>query len=257
MKRSFFIALGLYVLLFAALMRLQLPRVASPKSIDVSSLRIIKKECTCKVCKCKNCVAHTTKPKSAPPKNTQHTQTIAKAKLPKTARAQHRSKPKRVHRPKKKRHKKHKKVVSSKPKVTHTKTTAVASTLKKEVHPAAAAPSVPSTPSTQHVAATQQKSAPASVNPQRLRNYLATIRAIVMRHRRYPRIARRLRYEGVVKLRFIITKDGTLHGLKILTSSNHAILDNAALATLKEAAKEFPPPPKKIEVVLPLEYRLR
>ncbi len=259
MKRSFFIALGLYALLFAALIRLQLPHVTFPKSIDVSSLRIIKKECTCKVCRCKNCVAHSTIAKSTPPKNVQHTHTIAKAKPPKIAKPQHRSKPKAVHRSKTKRHKKRKKTVSSKPKATHPKMAkkSALSASKKKVQSSVPMHSASATHSTRHVAAMQQKSALSSVNSQQLRNYLATIRSIVMRHRRYPRIARRLHYEGVVKLHFTITKAGSVQNVRILTSSNHAILDKAALSTLKEAAREFPKPPRRIDVVLPLEYRLR
>ena len=256
MKRSFFIALGLYALLLALFLRLELPRSTPAKKLDVSTLRLIEPVCSCKVCSCKNCSAHTSKSlqkqqkkRNNPPKRLQKRQKpkVYKNHLPKKHLYKKRIKRKSA----KKFHAKQKsRVAPQKRSAPH-----VASKVpvqEKSASQASSASSAPAKP-----APLQKEQQKQQISSQALRNYTARIRAIVMRHRHYPRIARKLHYEGVVKLRFTITESGSVRDVRIVAPSKHAVLDRAALATLKEAAKEFPPPPRKMEIVLPLEYRLR
>jgi periplasmic protein TonB len=75
----------------------------------------------------------------------------------------------------------------------------------------------------------------------------------------YPRAARRAGIEGTARVWMQIDRDGVLRDQRLEASSGHRILDEAALALVRRAAP-FPPPPgaapRRIEVVLPVSYRL-
>ena len=254
MKRSFFIALGLYALLLALLLHLELPRSTPAKKLDVSTLRLIEPVCSCKVCSCKSCSAHPKKNLQKPQKKSTNSPQLSqkrkkpkllKKRLPKKHFYKKRTKKKSV----KKFHAKQKSRVAPKKSGTPQVTAKAPVQKKSAPHSASSASAKP--------APLQKVQPKQQISSQELQNYTARIRAIVMRHRHYPRIARKLHYEGMVKLRFTITKTGSVQDLRVVSSSKHAVLDRAALATLKEAAREFPPPPQKMEIVLPLEYRLR
>ncbi|GEM_PF-5948859 len=49
----------------------------------------------------------------------------------------------------------------------------------------------------------------------------------------YPERARRARWEGVVELELLIGSDGSVDSVRVLSSSGHALLDEAALAAVK------------------------
>ncbi len=71
----------------------------------------------------------------------------------------------------------------------------------------------------------------------------------------YPRLARKMGWEGKVVISFIICEDGTVVNIKIVKSSGFALLDKNAVESIKKAVP-FPSPPIRAELVVPVSYRL-
>ena len=71
----------------------------------------------------------------------------------------------------------------------------------------------------------------------------------------YPRKARMLRIEGVVKVKFLLKKDGDIEILSIIT--NKRFLKKAVKKIIQDASGDFPKPQKDIEITVPIEFRLR
>ncbi|WP_086246043.1 MULTISPECIES: TonB family protein [Campylobacter] len=86
--------------------------------------------------------------------------------------------------------------------------------------------------------------------------FLAAIKSAINDNHIYPRTAKRLRQQGNVLVEFIWTKDMELKGLKILKSSQHKALNEAALATITAAAKSFPKHDKTVQIQIPLVYKI-
>ena len=86
--------------------------------------------------------------------------------------------------------------------------------------------------------------------------FLATIKSAINDNHIYPRTAKRLRQQGNVLVEFIWTKDMELKGLKILKSSQHKALNEAALAAITAAAKSFPKHDKTVQIQIPLVYKI-
>lgn len=85
---------------------------------------------------------------------------------------------------------------------------------------------------------------------------LAAIKSAIDKEHRYPRMAKKLRQQGEVLVAFIWTKDMELKGVKIINPSPHKILNEAALATIMAASKNFPKNDKTIEIQIPLVYKI-
>lgn len=84
------------------------------------------------------------------------------------------------------------------------------------------------------------------------------IRDMVFYHLRYPSTARRMGWQGVVKLQLTISKEGELLSVKILETSKKNILDKAALkAALRIKDKKLPKPTIKTSIVLPIAFLLK
>ncbi len=81
------------------------------------------------------------------------------------------------------------------------------------------------------------------------------IRAGVQRLMSYPRLARRMGWEGKVVVSFIVYDDGTVSNIQIVKSSGVPALDKNAVATIKKAAP-FPKPPIPARLIVPMVYRL-
>ncbi len=88
-----------------------------------------------------------------------------------------------------------------------------------------------------------------------LREQFTYIRDTVMRQLTYPGHARRMGWSGKVVLSFIVVEDGSVHELKIRKDSGIPILDKGAVDAVMRAAP-FPRPSARVEVVLPITYRL-
>lgn len=82
---------------------------------------------------------------------------------------------------------------------------------------------------------------------------LAAIRKKIMRKKRYPLRAKENAWEGQVKVSFKISEAGTLNYVRVSKSSGHKILDDAAVAAVKNAT---PLPYFSKGISLTLEYKL-
>jgi protein TonB len=97
--------------------------------------------------------------------------------------------------------------------------------------------------------------------PQRDYGWLAeTLRDRIEELKRYPPMARMNNWQGKVVLKFVVTEDGTVESLEVMQSSGHAVLDEAAMETIRRAS----PLPLKHELgkprvtfQFPISYTLR
>lgn len=71
----------------------------------------------------------------------------------------------------------------------------------------------------------------------------------------YPRIARKMGWQGRVLISFVICKDGSVKDIRIVESSGFKALDNNAVKVIREVAP-FPKPPVSAEIIIPVTYRL-
>ncbi len=260
MKQSFFIALAIYLVAGMLLWQMEwLKReTKETKHISLASLTIKKPSCQCKKCTCKS---HMHKPKEV--KSFQKPQEVKRELV--------KPKPKKV-KPKQKKRKKvaHKKRVVHKRALKRKKVTKKVrkSVAKKPLQKAAKNSKTHPVPkeNTSLNRSVQTKSAPAKLPPKApqpsyqeryLRTYADHIRQAILRHKFYPRIARKTKKQGVVELYFELTPKKELKHLKVMRSSGHAILDRAAMKCVKEASSEFPAPKECVKVRVPIEYRLR
>ena len=72
------------------------------------------------------------------------------------------------------------------------------------------------------------------------------IKPHIQEHLRYPLSARRRGLEGTVHVEFLLYPDGRLGDIRITKSSNHPVLDHAAVDTIR-AGSPYPPFPNDIK----------
>jgi len=85
--------------------------------------------------------------------------------------------------------------------------------------------------------------------------FIYKVKKAIEENKKYPKIARRLKKEGIVEVEFVITADGELKSLRVIKSCDK-ILDKSAIKTIKRASLYFPKPLKEIKIKVPIEYRL-
>ena len=98
-------------------------------------------------------------------------------------------------------------------------------------------------------------------NPHLERQYEQSIRQRIEQKKVYPRLAKRMRKQGIVKVAFTISRNGTVSRLRILQSSGIKSLDKGALQAVKKVGR-FPAIPagirkQSIRYIIPISYRLR
>jgi protein TonB len=76
------------------------------------------------------------------------------------------------------------------------------------------------------------------------RTYLEIVKLKIEKNKKYPEEAKRNHMEGTVSLKFIITPDGNIKNTEVSKSSRNAMLDEAAMKALQDAAP-FPKPPER------------
>ncbi len=74
------------------------------------------------------------------------------------------------------------------------------------------------------------------------REYFEMLNMRIHSFKEYPESAKSNHLEGNVKVEFVLAADGTLAGIKIIKSSRHKNLDEAAIQAIKRASP-FPRPP--------------
>lgn len=67
-------------------------------------------------------------------------------------------------------------------------------------------------------------------------NYKGKVAAKLRRAKRYPREARRQNLEGTVRVAFTIAANGSVSGIRVIRSSGHPVLDQAAVEMVQRAA---------------------
>lgn len=100
---------------------------------------------------------------------------------------------------------------------------------------------------------------PQNINEQEqyLDDHLSAIRDILIKYRKYPNQALRLKQEGDVHVTFRLQSNGEVEDIKISGSSGYAILDDDAKALIEKTALYFPRPPKSVRITVPLRYSLK
>jgi len=98
-------------------------------------------------------------------------------------------------------------------------------------------------------------------DPSAVDDYLAKLSRHLSRFYEYPRRARRLGQEGAPVITFEFRRDGSLVGHSLRKTSGHTLLDEAALAMLKQAAP-LPSVPagmagRTFTYALPVRFSLR
>ena len=93
------------------------------------------------------------------------------------------------------------------------------------------------------------------------RHYLAALATRINRRKYYPRMSRRLGEQGMAVLSFVIRRDGGLADIRIVDSSGHSRLDQAAVKTLHRVSP-FEPIPATIDrdewpISVPIVFSLR
>jgi TonB family protein len=81
------------------------------------------------------------------------------------------------------------------------------------------------------------------------------IRDKVYRNLSYPVAAQEAELQGSVNLRFKINRDGSVDSIRVIESSGYAMLDENAVKAVRKSAP-FPLAPAKLEIKLPIVYRL-
>ena len=88
----------------------------------------------------------------------------------------------------------------------------------------------------------------------------SSLKRALIAHFDYPILARRRGWEGVVRVGVRVEADGHLSGLRVVASSGHALLDRAALSSLREVDRLNDAIPwlhgEHFDMVLPVHYRL-
>lgn len=92
------------------------------------------------------------------------------------------------------------------------------------------------------------------------RSYAAKIRSWLYAHKTYPRRARMRREEGVVRVRFVLDRQGQLLEGQVIGKSGFAALDEEGHAMLSRASP-YPAAPQdilgsRIEFTVPIEWQL-
>ena len=90
---------------------------------------------------------------------------------------------------------------------------------------------------------------------QYLAEHYAYIRNLIMKHLKYPQIAKKMGWKGKVVVSFLIKESGRVENSKIIATSGYEVLDKNVLSVIKEV-QPFPRPPVKAELVIPITYKL-
>lgn len=88
-----------------------------------------------------------------------------------------------------------------------------------------------------------------------LKEHFAGIRDAILQRLVYPVMARRMGWAGTVKMAFVVSEDGCVTDVRVVTSSGFEVLDRNAAETIRRCSP-YPKPPITAEVIIPVTYRL-
>ena len=81
------------------------------------------------------------------------------------------------------------------------------------------------------------------------------IKDMINRKLEYPKIARKMGWEGQVRISFTVLASGESRDIRIIRSSGREMLDKNAVEAVKSASP-FPRPPAEARIIVPIVYRL-
>ena len=108
---------------------------------------------------------------------------------------------------------------------------------------------------------TKSKKSPAkektlSSQEKYIQENLAEIVALLKENLHYPRRARKRGKEGVVKIKFKLSKNAEISNIEIIESKSE-ILSRGAIKTLENLSFKLPPPKEELILNVPISYKLR
>jgi protein TonB len=114
-------------------------------------------------------------------------------------------------------------------------------------------------PSAAAPAVSQDTAAASAATTSATASWQAALAAWLQAHKSYPEVARERHEEGIVSLRFVVTRDGRVSDVAVMHGSGVDVLDNAAFAMLRNA--RVPPlpatmPQSELTVTMALHYTL-
>lgn len=98
---------------------------------------------------------------------------------------------------------------------------------------------------------------PKDAEEEYLDNHLGAIRDLLVKYRKYPTQALRLKQEGIVKVSFRLTSNGEVEEIRVVSGSGYELLDENARELIEKTAHYFPKPPKNIRITVPLNYGIK
>ena len=107
------------------------------------------------------------------------------------------------------------------------------------------------------IAVTTPPAPKPNIEEEYLDNHLSAIRDLLVKYRKYPSMAVRLRQEGSVRVSFRLKENGSVEDIRIVSPSGFDILDQDAVALIEKTASYFPKPPKPVRITVPLKYSLK
>jgi len=87
-----------------------------------------------------------------------------------------------------------------------------------------------------------------------LNQHLSQIRALINKNIIYPKRARKMNIQGIVKVKFEILKNGTIGKIDVLTG--HKFLQKSTIEAIKRASTSFPKTTTDIDIKIPISYKL-
>ncbi len=94
-----------------------------------------------------------------------------------------------------------------------------------------------------------------SPQKQYLKAHFSYIKDAIQLKTSYPRMARKMGWEGKVLLSFVINTSGSVEAIRVIKSCGFKALDQNAIKTVRRCAP-FPKPLVRAELTLPITYRL-
>lgn len=96
---------------------------------------------------------------------------------------------------------------------------------------------------------------PENVGQAYVNRHFTYLRELIRKHLCYPKIARKMGWDGKVLVAFTILKNGHVDDLEIRESCGIKLLDQSALKTVRMACP-FPKPPTTAKIIIPIAYNL-
>jgi len=87
-----------------------------------------------------------------------------------------------------------------------------------------------------------------------LNQHLAQIRSYINKNVKYPKRARIMHIQDVVRVKFTLLKNGKVTNIMILSGNRH--LQKATIQAVENASSFFPRVSKDIVIIIPIEYKL-